>query len=200
MQLDPHANPDDNAIDMEAMQQDFADEDTDKDKKLSLEEWLEGTFHDEPQRPMYEDELEELTEEEKKEQRMLIEKDFKRFDTNGVYMLVAPVYVCIFMSVPFCGIYVCVRVCVCTVRKEEKAHYDSERSDTIGAFMFVCGKLYSCMCVCVCVCVCVRVCVLVCRCVGMGVCTCMYVHMCVLEGVDWTTEKCRSRNFEQNVI
>jgi hypothetical protein len=95
MQLDPHAeqaNPKDNEIDMEAIKQDFADEDIDKDKKLSLEEWLEGTFHDEPQSPMYGDDLEELTEEEKQEQRMLIEQDFKKFDANGVQ---THVYICL---------------------------------------------------------------------------------------------------------
>ncbi len=67
-------------IDLEAMRQDFSDEDADKDEKLSLEEWLAGTFHDEPQHPVYDD---DWTEEELKEHRDQAEKDFKKFDKNG---------------------------------------------------------------------------------------------------------------------
>lgn len=37
------------------MKQDFADEDVDRDGKLSLDEWMAATFHDSPQDPMYDD-------------------------------------------------------------------------------------------------------------------------------------------------
>jgi hypothetical protein len=35
--------------------QDFADEDSDRDGKISLDEWTEATFHEDPQTPMYDD-------------------------------------------------------------------------------------------------------------------------------------------------
>lgn len=39
----------------EITKQDFADEDSDRDGKLSLDEWMEATFHGDPQTPMYDD-------------------------------------------------------------------------------------------------------------------------------------------------
>mmetsp|Transcript_32202 Transcript_32202/g.78993 ORF Transcript_32202/g.78993 Transcript_32202/m.78993 type:complete len:262 (-) Transcript_32202:324-1109(-) len=70
--------------DVDAMKQDFADEDADKDKRLSLDEWLLATFHENPQGPDYDDEgLEELTEEEKAQHRQMAVEEFAKFDING---------------------------------------------------------------------------------------------------------------------
>lgn len=72
----------------------FKEEDIDKDGKISLEEWMNIMFHDEPQEPEFEEGMEnmeagdymphhELTPEEKEEMLEDAKQEFNNTDING---------------------------------------------------------------------------------------------------------------------